>query len=171
MIHHMNESSKTAAVDGPKISLSFLLSQFGSHATLCFEKKLSATGLRVQDAGLLRMLAARPGLTQIEIAEIFGVLPSRLVVIIDRLEEMAAVTRRRDTDDRRKVRIYLTAKGGDLAATIAKLTKSMDRHLFRALDEKERRQLEALVKRLIADQGLRAGVHPAFSKVIGGDDP
>jgi DNA-binding MarR family transcriptional regulator len=158
-------------MDGPEISLSFVLSQFGSHTAQCFEKKLTATGLRVQDAGLVRMLAARPGLTQIEVAEIFGVLPSRLVVIIDRLEQLNAVTRRRDTDDRRKVRIYLTAKGGDLAATIAKLTQSMERHLFRALDEKEKRQLEALVKRLAVDQGLRAGVHPAFSKIIEGEEP
>ena len=153
----------------PQVSLSFLMSQFGSHAAQCFARELSPTGLRVQDAGLLRMLAARPGMTQIEIAETFGVLPSRLVVLIDGLEDRGLVSRQRDASDRRKVRVFLTAKGSDVAETVVELTRSMERRLFRALDEDESRLLEALLRKLAADQELQPGVHPAFPKIIDGE--
>ena len=156
-------------MDSPQVSLSFLVSQFGTHAAHCFESELSAIGLRVQDAGLIRMLGAKPGMTQIEIAETFGVLPSRLVVLIDGLEYLGLVERKRDISDRRKVRVFLTSKGKKAAGTIVELTKSMDSRLFRALGEKESRQLGVLLRKLAADQGLQPGVHPAFPKIIGGE--
>jgi DNA-binding MarR family transcriptional regulator len=151
----------------PQVSISFLLSQLGSHAAQCFAMELSAIGLRVQDAGLLRMLDAKPGMTQTEIADLFGVLPSRLVVLIDGLEEAGLVRRQRGAADRRKMHIHLTSKGADAAAKVAQLTRSMERQLFRALSEDECRRLEALLRKLAADQGLLPGIHPAFPKIVG----
>jgi DNA-binding MarR family transcriptional regulator len=156
-------------VESPQISLSFLASQFGSHAAQCFAKELSVIGLRVQDAGLLRMLGANPGMAQIEIADTLRVLPSRLVVLIDGLESLGLLSRQRDASDRRKVRVFLTAKGSDVAGTVAELTRSMESRLFRALDKDENHLLEVLLRKLAVDQGLRPGVHPAFPEILGGE--
>jgi DNA-binding MarR family transcriptional regulator len=156
-------------MDGPRVTLSFLLSQLGGHAAQCFAGELAVMGLRVQDAGLLRMLGAKPGMTQIEIAETFAVLPSRLVVLIDALEDRGLVRRKRDVADRRKIHVSLTPKGTDVANAVAKLTKSMEHELFRALDDDEKRSLEELLRKVVVDQGLLPGVHPAFAKNVEGE--
>jgi DNA-binding MarR family transcriptional regulator len=153
-------------VSAPQVSLSFLASQFGAHAAHTFAVELATIGLRVQDAGLLRMLGARPGMTQIEIAETFGVLPSRLVALIDGLEAKGLVRRQRDTADRRKVRVSLTPQGSEAAAKVATLTQSMERRLFQALSDDEQRLFDQLLRKLAADQGLQPGVHPAFPTIL-----
>jgi DNA-binding MarR family transcriptional regulator len=162
----MNDKVKKPG-SAPHVSLSFLVSQLGSHAAQCFARELTVLGLHVQDAGLLRMLGSRPGMTQTEIAELFGVLPSRLVVLIDRLEKANLVHRQRDTSDRRRTHIHLTSQGADAAVKIARLTRAMEKQMFGALSEDESRRLEALLRKVAADQELLPGVHPAFPQLAG----
>ena len=71
--------------------------------------------------------------------------------------------------DRRNVRVFLTPKGSEIAAAVATLTRAMESRAFRALDEDESRRLEALLRKLAADQGLRPGVHLAFPEILGGE--
>ena len=156
-------------MQGPPVSLSFLLSQFGAHAAQAFARELMTIGLRVQDAGVLRMLAANPGMVQIEIAQTLHVLPSRLVILIDGLEGRGLLSRQRDAADRRRLRAFLTPMGVEAAQSVAQLTRSMESRLFQALSDAEGLQLEALLRKLAADQGLRPGVHPAFPEVLGGE--
>jgi DNA-binding MarR family transcriptional regulator len=158
----MNESESAAAGRSPKVSLSFLVSQLGTHAAQTFAKVLEPLGLRVQDAGLLRMISARAGMTQVDLSETFGVLPSRMVALLDGLEADGLIERKRDPSDRRRMRVQLSAKGGKAAEAIAEMTAVMDEGLFRSLSAKERTALRALHSKVIQDQALQAGVHPAF---------
>jgi DNA-binding MarR family transcriptional regulator len=151
----------------PKVTLSFLVSQLGAHAAQLFALALEPLGLKPQDAGLLRTLEANPGLTQIEISALFGVLPSRLVLLIDGLEAKGLVERRRDDADRRLIRLYPTAAGAAAARRVAALTLAMESELFRALPPDAQRALGATLQQVIDDQGLRAGIHPAFQQVTG----
>ncbi len=146
----------------PTVSLSFLVSQFGAHAAQAFARALEPLGLRVQDAGLIRMLSVRPGMTQVELSDLFGVLPSRMVALLDGLEGRGLVERARDPADRRRMRVALSAQGRKTARALADLTAAMDADLFRGLSAAERDTLEALLGKLAGTQGLRAGVHPAY---------
>jgi hypothetical protein len=94
---------------------------------------------------------------------------SHLVVLIDGLESLGLLSRQRDASDRRKVRVFLTATGSDVAGMAAELTRSMENRLFRALDKDENHLLGALLRKLAVDQGLRPGVHPAFPENLGGE--
>jgi len=148
----------------PTVTLSFLLSQLGAHAAEQFTRLLEPVGLRPQDAGLLRMLIAQPGMTQIEVSEKFGVLPSRLVVLLDNLEKRQLIERRRDTTDRRLIHVFPTADGKRAGEVIVEITRALEAKLFSALSETEQRALEAALQKVVDDQQLPAGVHPAFRK-------
>jgi DNA-binding MarR family transcriptional regulator len=170
IIHHMNGLPSPAPRPALKVSLSFLVSQLGTHAAQTFAKVLEPLGLRVQDAGLLRILSARAGMTQIELSETFGVAPSRMVLLLDGLEASGLIERKRDPSDRRRMRVYPSPEGLKTAQTVANLTATMDEGLFRALTPEERAALSDLVSRVVQAQALQAGVHPAYRTILGGED-
>src|SRR5690242_19798162 len=64
----------------------FLLAQVGAHAASKFAERLAALDLSPPDAGVLRILASKPAITQQALASHLGVLPSRLVGLVDDLE-------------------------------------------------------------------------------------
>jgi DNA-binding MarR family transcriptional regulator len=158
----MNDLDAAAATRSPEVSLSFLVSQLGAYAAQTFASVLEPLGLRVQDAGLLRMLSVRAGATQLALSETFGVAPSRMVALLDGLEAKGLVERKRDPADRRRMQVQLSAKGRKTAETVAEVTAVMDEGLFRGLSAVERTGLRRLLSRVIEDQALKAGVHPAF---------
>jgi DNA-binding MarR family transcriptional regulator len=60
---------------------------------------------------VIRVLGRSPGTTAGDLAEILGLHPSTITGILKRLEEQAMLERKIDTEDRRRVRFRLTAKG------------------------------------------------------------
>ena len=63
----------------------FLLAQVGAHAASRFAERLSVLELIPAHAGVFRILAATPAITQQALATALGTLPSRLVAIVDDL--------------------------------------------------------------------------------------
>jgi DNA-binding MarR family transcriptional regulator len=63
-------------------------------------------------SGLLRLVATQPGQSQQELAGQLRTPPSRLVLLVDQLEERGLIERRRNPDDRRHYALFLTAEGG-----------------------------------------------------------
>jgi DNA-binding MarR family transcriptional regulator len=150
-------SSKT-----PDVGLAFLLSQVGAHAAACFEARLTAIGITPQHAGLLRMLGANPGMTQQAIAQLFGIFPSRLVVLLDELQGKKFLARRSTPTDRRSYQLHLTAAGKRCLVRIARITRELEKDLFRALNEAECASLSESLKRIVAQQEITPAVHPAY---------
>jgi DNA-binding MarR family transcriptional regulator len=65
------------------------------------------------------------------------------------------------------MRVQLSAKGLKTAEAIAEMTAVMDEGMFRGLSAEERTAFQALVAKVIQDQALQAGVHPAFQTLVG----
>lgn len=149
----------------PSVGTAFLLSQVGAHAAGIFEGQLATVGLTPYHAGLLRMLGAHPGLSQKELSDLFGVFPSRLVALIDRLEEWRLVQRRAHPTDRRSHRLFLTDAGREKLGEIGRLTVDLESRLCVALDESERRTLHDLLSRIVAEQRITPAVHPAYRRL------
>ena len=87
-------------------SLAFLLAQVGAHAAARFAERLAPLKLAPRDAGLLRLIGKNPGTSQRALGEQMGILPSRLVTLIDEFEERALVERRDDPGDRRSYALH-----------------------------------------------------------------
>ncbi len=94
---------------GDNLGVAFLLAQLGAHATERIAERLAAIGLSPAHIGLVRAIAATPGLSQHAVAERVGVHPSRIVALIDDLERHGFVERRRNPDDRRLHALYAGA--------------------------------------------------------------
>jgi DNA-binding MarR family transcriptional regulator len=140
----------------------FLLAQLGAHATTLFAERIAALDLTPPQAGFLRLVATEPGSSQQAIAGRLGIAPSRLVPIVDGLEQRGLIERRRDPDDRRNHALYLTADGGRFMGRLGQTAAAHDDALFASLDTEERQQLSRLLTRVAADQGLEQGIHPGY---------
>jgi DNA-binding MarR family transcriptional regulator len=143
-------------------SAAFLLAQVGAHAAERFGERLAALNLSRPHAGILRAIAASSGLSQQALASTLSILPSRLVVLVDELEERGLIERRDDARDRRAYALHLTENGAHMMASIGQIARAHEDSLCAALNDKERSQLADLLTRIADQQGLTAGVHPGF---------
>lgn len=141
----------------------FLLAQIGSHAAAKFAARLLAAGLSPAHAGILRILGSGAGMTQQALASRLDVVPSRLVALLDVLDERGLTERRRNQDDRRSHALHLTAKGRKMLVTIGEIAREHQRALLASLSEEERHQLHDLLQRVADQQGLIRNVHPGYS--------
>jgi DNA-binding MarR family transcriptional regulator len=144
------------------MGVAFLLSQLGAHASEQFSTALGAIGLTAPVAGILRILKVTPDLSQQELAARLGLAPSRLVAIVDDLEERGWVNRERGTTDRRVNRLVLTEAGQAAFGDVATVARAHESRVTAALSEDERNALRDLLAKVASQQGLSAGVHPGY---------
>ncbi|MHA6801560.1 MarR family winged helix-turn-helix transcriptional regulator [Bounagaea algeriensis] len=161
------EDSSTPST--PRANNAFLLTQIGTHAAQVFATRLAALDLTPPQSGLLRAIHHDPGRSQQALAEHMGTPPTRLVALVDGLEQRRLVQRRRNPDDRRLYAVHLTDDGQALLRDIAKLAREHDDELLAALDSEERAHLHTLLARVAADRGLTPGVHPGYRTLTAAD--
>ena len=75
-------------------SASFLLAQLGNHAATKFAERLEPLGFAPYHAGIFRILAQNPGVSQQDLAKTLSMHASRLVGILDELQQRGLVERR-----------------------------------------------------------------------------
>lgn len=150
---------------GGRGGAAFLLAQIGAHAAAKFGERLAAAKLAPAHAGILRILGATPAITQQALADGLGMVPSRLVTLIDELEERRLIERRENADDRRRYALHLTDKGRSSLESIGRIAREHQQALLAALSEDEQRQLRQMLQRVADQQGLRRGVHPGYARL------
>jgi len=148
-------------------SPAFLLAQVGAHAAAQFADRLVPLGLAPTHAGLLRLVHASEGLSQQTLCARFGIAPSRVVALVDDLEQRGLVVRRDHPRDRRSYALYLTDDGRNTLKSIGRIAREHQDALCAALNADERAQLASLLTRIANQQGLTAGVHPGFGRIPG----
>ena len=142
----------------------FLLAQVGAHAASKFGERLVELKLVPAHAGILRILAATPAITQQALAAALGTLPSRLVALVDELESKGLLERRPHESDRRSYALHLTEAGKSTLQAIGRVARDHQQALLAALSEEEQRQLAALLQRVADQQGLIPRVHPGYGR-------
>src|SRR6267378_3728047 len=101
--------------------VAFLLAQLGAHAAERFGERIAVLGLSPPEAGILRMIAATPSCNQQTLGKTLGVLPSRMVILIDELAEKGLVERKRNIKDRRHSELVLTKRGRSMLEKLSRL--------------------------------------------------
>ncbi|MEU7813590.1 MarR family transcriptional regulator [Pseudonocardia sp. NPDC049154] len=143
----------------------FLLAQLGAYAAGRFAERIAELDLTPPQTGLLRAIAAEPGQSQQALARLLGTPPSRLVALVDGLDERGLVERRRNPDDRRLHALHLTQDGEALLRRIAEVGRAHDDAICGPLDEADRARLRDLLARLADAHGLTPGVHPGYRRL------
>jgi DNA-binding MarR family transcriptional regulator len=147
-------------------ALGLLLSQLGTHAALTFGLKIAGFGISPPHFGMLRWIHANQGRNQRELASHLGVVPSRLVVLLDELETKGLVARERSTEDRRSQQLQLTRKGSRLLEEVERIARAHDADLGSSLTAPERETLIELCTKLAAQRGLIPDGHPGYGKRV-----
>lgn len=146
-------------------SPAFLLAQVGAHAAAQFDERLGPLGLSPAHAGLLRVVSLNAGASQQEVSAKLGTFPSRLVALVDDLQERGLVERHANLDDRRTYALQLTAEGRQTLEAVGRVAREHQDALLAALNKKERGLLASLLQRVANQQGLQPGVHPGFARI------
>ena len=150
----------TEVSDQAWATVGFLLSQLGSANARWFHETLVPVGLEPRQFAILRWVAQDEGRSQQALGDALGIAPSRLVALIDELEERGLVERRTNPSDRRARALHVTAEGRRLLATAMERALAHEAQLCAPLTVDERRALVELLQRVAAGQGLIPGVHP-----------
>jgi DNA-binding MarR family transcriptional regulator len=137
----------------------FLLSQLGALASSRFAERTREIGLTPSEAGVLRLLGRTPGVSQRELADRLGAVPSRIVPLIDSLESRGLVGRERSSTDRRNNELTLTDAGRALLRTLRVISEQHEAELLAPLTPEQSEQLELLLAQLADSAALDADLH------------
>jgi DNA-binding MarR family transcriptional regulator len=135
-------------------SLAYLLVQLGATAARLFSEQLAPLGLEPRHAGMLFRLAANQGKSQQALGELIGLNSTRMVFLVDELEQRGLVERRRNEADRRSHALYLTEAGWAAVRGAGQAAARQASLLSAPLSPAEQDQLTALLRRLAEGQGL-----------------
>jgi DNA-binding MarR family transcriptional regulator len=140
----------------------YLLVQLGFHVARQFSERLAPLGLEPRHAGVLFRLAANEGLSQQAIGELIGLNPTRMVFLVDELEQRGLIERRRNAADRRSYALYLTAQGREKLREVQASGSRHQDEIGGSLTRDERVQLTSLLRKLAAEQGITEYDFPAI---------
>ena len=143
--------------------IAFLLAQLGSHVSDRFAARLAQLDLTPSHVGVLRVVGQHPGLSQQALSERMGALPSRIVRLVDELEERGLVERRRSVTDRRNHELYVAEGAGARLAAVLAAVGEHDAEVTRGLTAREKQTLAELLGKIAAEQGLNPDAHPAYA--------
>ena len=129
-------------------SSGFLLARLG----VGFKTKAIAAaeeaGFELYDYSVLAILAEGARETQGTIAGVLGVDPSRLVALLDSLEERGLILRQRDPHDRRRHVVSITPAGTRELGKIRTLIRNIQDEYFSTLSDDEQKTFHKLLIQL-----------------------
>jgi DNA-binding MarR family transcriptional regulator len=148
----------------PPRSVGFLISQLGFFSSRGFTEALEPVGIDPREFLLMRFIAASEGQSQQMLAERVGVPASRMVALVDHLEEAGLVERRPNSEDRRIRQLHLTRKGKGSLERAKKVAIDYETQLCAGINREERETLIDLLQKLQVSQTELGGVHPGLGK-------
>ena len=119
----------------------------------CWRQYAAAMGeqqLRPGLFGLLVLVAANPGIAQIELGTHLGIDKASIVGLLDRLEKAGLLARRRSTSDRRRQGVFPTARGGEALGSMLAEIRTVERRIAGRFTRAEFGQLLDFLRRLHA---------------------
>jgi DNA-binding MarR family transcriptional regulator len=150
--------------DAPPRSVGFLLSQLGFLTSKGFMEALDPLGIGPREFLLMRFVGASEGQSQQALAERLSVPPSRMVALVDHLEDAGLVERRPDPRDRRVRGLFLTRKGRAVLKRASEVAIEHETRLCAGINREEREQLIDLLQKLQSAQTDLGGVHPGLQR-------
>jgi DNA-binding MarR family transcriptional regulator len=111
-------------------------------------KALAGHGVHPGQVFCLRLVGARSGITQRDLASELLLARPTVTRMLQALERAGAVERRPDQRDQRLTRVYLTATGGDLLEETHAVAADYINQTIASLSEHDRRDLVRLLNLL-----------------------
>ena len=136
-------------MDLPPVALArntgFLMSKVSQLAREGFERALEPMGLRARHYGVLVALAGEGPHAQRDLGEKLAIDRTTMVGLVDELEGLGLVERRRDSEDRRRYDLVLTGAGKSTLSKAEAVAARVQDAVLAPLDNAERRQLHEML--------------------------
>jgi DNA-binding MarR family transcriptional regulator len=114
----------------------------------------------------LQVIAKNPGISQMELSEIFGRDRSAQSRIVSDLERRKLIRREVDPTQRHRYKLYATDRGADLVLGLEAMARENERQIFHAISDQEYETIRKLLLRVVRSHlGAGAAYWP------GPDDP
>jgi MarR family transcriptional regulator, organic hydroperoxide resistance regulator len=133
-----------------------LLAQFCQAFRSSSDTFMDQVDMHRAQATLLCRLFAQDGMTQSEIADQLAVQGATITNMLQRMEETGLVTRRRDAEDNRLVRVYLTDAGREKERTINEQFMKLQDAIFEGIGEKERELLRRMLMQMLHNMNVKS---------------
>lgn len=136
--------------------LGFWLRLASNAVSHSFARKVESEGVTVAEWVALRMLHDVDALQPKLLAERMGMTKGAISKLADRLLAKRLIERRPNPEDGRAHALALKPAGRKLVPILAAHADANDAAFFSALDARERRELERLMRKIAAKRGLAA---------------
>jgi DNA-binding MarR family transcriptional regulator len=130
--------------------LGFLLGRAHLAHRAITEGSLASFGLAPKDFGALSVLVEEGPLSQQRLGERQGIDRTTMVAVVDNLERLGLLERRRDPSDRRAYSLQATPKGRRVVKQASAAERRAENEFLAAIPERDRRRLKQLLTRLIS---------------------
>jgi DNA-binding MarR family transcriptional regulator len=149
----------TDVLELPQPGLAFLLSTLGWHSHALWAERLARLRLDTRQAAMLLHVAAVEGKPQQVLVRALRIPASRVVALVDDLEQRRLLQRRGDPADRRVRKLHLTPQGKRVVRQLAELAAAHEAQLCGGLESGERAQLLLLLRKAASGLQLSPNVH------------
>jgi DNA-binding MarR family transcriptional regulator len=140
--------------------LLYLLARASDEVSAAFHARLRKYGLQVAEWRVLATLSDGDGMRLGDLAAAALQRQPTMTKIIDRMESAGLVERRPGTDDRRQVRIHITADGRRRVASALKDAKRHEADVLSRYGAADAARLKSLLRSLIAQHTDDAPIDP-----------
>jgi DNA-binding MarR family transcriptional regulator len=130
--------------------LGFLLGRAHLAHRSVAERALASLGLGPKGFGALSILVDEGPLSQQRLGERQGVDRTTTVAVVDELERLGLVERRRDPADRRAYSLHATSKGRRVLRKAGAAIEQAEDEFLAPIATDDRRRLKELLRRLIS---------------------
>ncbi|MEO2204827.1 MarR family transcriptional regulator [Paenibacillus pabuli] len=124
------------------------LDKVSSQTRRNYSESLRELNLYVGQDNLLARLWLSDGITQMQLCEHLKCEPPTVTNMVKTLEQNGFIYRKRDEEDARVMRIYLTDKGKELEEPVRFKWKQQQEKLLQSISAEERLILRDLLKRM-----------------------
>ncbi|MBR0758209.1 MarR family transcriptional regulator [Bradyrhizobium jicamae] len=121
----------------PDRRLIFLLTVGYRRLQRSLEQEMVAHDLTSAQSGVLFYLGRNDGALIGDVSQALDIVPSAMTGLADRMERAGLVKRRRDGDDGRAQRLYITAAGQELGKRAAARAKAVNTELMAGFSDDE----------------------------------
>ena len=129
-------------------SSGFLLAKLGMGFKAKAVAKLEEAGFDPYHYSVLAILGEGARETQAMIADTLALDPSRLVALLDSLEDRGLVVRQRDPEDRRRHVVTITAAGKQELSRLRAIVQDVEEEFLAPLDAKSRKAFHEMLQQL-----------------------
>jgi DNA-binding MarR family transcriptional regulator len=126
----------------------FVLAMLAETGSVYFNEALAPLGIRRNHLHVLILVGELQPVRQVELGRLLVLSPATITHVVNDLEELGALERRRDPDDKRAHRLHLTERGTAMVREAETISQQATETVFAVLSPAERKALHLMLIRL-----------------------